>query len=97
MASKNALSRHNIYHDMKRGFLILIIGSFLVLFGFSFFVLYISEWFTKTDAPIMRPIEGFDYVVYVIGQFGFVIGIIGVITQVVGGVSLFVDKKRKSL
>jgi len=82
---------------MKRGFLILIIGSFLVLFGFSFLILYLSEWFVKTDATIMRPIEGFDYAVYVMGPFGFIIGIIGVIIQVIGGVLLFVDRKRKIL
>ncbi len=82
---------------MKRGFAILIIGSILVLFGFSFFILFLSEWFGKMDSSIMRPIEGFDYAVFVIGRFGFIIGIIGVIIQVIGGVLLFVDRKRKNL
>jgi len=79
---------------MKRGFAILIIGSFLVLFGFSFLILYTSEWFGKMDAPIMRPIEGFDYAVFVIGRLGFIIGIIGIVAQVVGGAILFLDRKN---
>lgn len=80
---------------MKRGFVILVIGSFLLLFGFSFLILYVSEWFGKIDAPIMRPMEGFDYVVFVIGRFGFMIGIIGVIIQIIGGITLLIDRKRK--
>lgn len=82
---------------MKRGFVILIIGSFLVIFGFSFFILFMSEWFGKMDAGMMRPIEGFDYAVFVIGRFGFIIGTIGVVIQVIGGIILIVDRKRKIL
>jgi hypothetical protein len=79
---------------MKRGFVILIIGSFLVIFGFSFLILYTSEWFGKMDAGMMRPVEGFDYAVFIIDRFGFIIGIIGVIIQAVGGIVLFVDRKK---
>ncbi|MBI5147288.1 MAG: hypothetical protein HZA84_08780 [Thaumarchaeota archaeon] len=77
---------------MKRGFVILIIGSVLVLFGFSFLILH-DEGFGKMDTTIMQPIEGFDYAVFVIGRFGFIIGIVGVIIQVVGGVILFLDRR----
>lgn len=42
----------------------------------------------------MRPIGGFDYVVFVIGPFGFIIGMI-VVSQVAGGIILFADRKRK--
>ncbi len=80
---------------MKRGFLVLIIGSFLVLFGFSFFILFVSDEFVKMDTAIMQSIEGFDYAVFVIGRFGFMIGIIGIIIQVVGGVILFLDRKNR--
>lgn len=79
---------------MKRGFTILIVGSFLVLFGFSFMILYVSEWFGKMDAPVMHTIEGFDYVVFVIGRFGLILGIIGISIQTSGGIILFIDRKR---
>ncbi|WKT57961.1 hypothetical protein QVH35_11900 [Candidatus Nitrosotenuis chungbukensis] len=41
----------------------------------------------------MRSIEGFYYVVFVIGRFDFITGII---VQIAGGVVLLVDRKRKN-
>ncbi|MGI0040991.1 MAG: hypothetical protein ACRD94_03395 [Nitrosopumilaceae archaeon] len=79
---------------MKRGFIILIAGCFLVLVGFSVVIVYVSEWFGKMDAPIMRPIEGFDYVVIAILPYSFSIGIIGIVVQSVGGIILFLDRKK---
>ena len=88
------LYEHYINHLLvKRGFLILIVGCFLVLFGFSFFILYVTEWFGKMDAPIMQPREGFDYIVFIFGRSGFLIGIFGIVIQAIGGVILYFDKK----
>lgn len=80
---------------MKRAFVILMIGSFFVLFGFSFLILYVSEWFGDMTEPTMRPIDGFDYAIFVIGKLGFIIGTIGIIIQAIGGAILLVDRKRK--
>lgn len=79
---------------MKRGFIILIVGCFLVLFGFLFFILFLTEWFGKMDAPIMQPREGFDYIVFIFGPYGFLIGIIGIVIQAVGGMILYLDKRK---
>ena len=66
----------------------------MVLVGFSVVIVYVSEWFGKIDAPIMRPVEGFDYVVISILPYSFSIGIIGIVVQSVGGIILFLDRKK---
>ncbi|MBI5377638.1 MAG: hypothetical protein HZA82_03345 [Thaumarchaeota archaeon] len=51
-----------------------------------------SKEFVKNDTVITESIKGFDYAVFVIGRFGFMIGII---IQVVGGVILLRDRKNR--
>ena len=80
---------------MKRGFAVLIAGSAIVIFGFSFFALYVSEVLGRMDSPVMQPMDGLDYVVFVMRPSGFIIGIIGVMVQVAGGIVLLADRRRK--
>lgn len=82
-------------HGVKRGFVILIVGSAMVIFGFSFFAWYVSELFDRMDSQVMQPMGGLDYAVFVMRPSGFTIGMIGITIQVAGGTVLFVDRRRK--
>lgn len=72
--------------------LLIIIGLALMIEGFSS-VLYSSfVMFPPTESPIMRPIEGMDYVLFMYKQAFLFSGIIGIFVTFAG---IILWRKRK--
>ena len=64
--------------------LLIIIGIALMIEGFSS-VLYSSfVLFPPTEPPMMRPIEGMDYVLFMYKQVFLLSGIIGIFVTLAG-------------
>lgn len=72
--------------------LLIIIGLALMIEGFSS-VLYSSfVMFPPTEPPMMRPIEGIDYVLFMYKQVFLLSGIIGIFVTIAG---IILWRKRK--
>ena len=73
--------------------LLIIIGIALMIEGFSA-VLYSSfVLFPPTEPPMMRPIEGMDYVLFMYHQAFLFSGMIGIFVTI-AGVILFWRKRK---
>lgn len=64
--------------------LLIIIGLALMIEGFSS-VLYSSfVMFPPTEPPIMKPIEGMDYVLFMYRQIFLLSGVVGIFVTISG-------------
>ena len=80
---------------MKRSYIILIIGTCLIIAGLSLLVVSANMWWSiPTEPPIMRPVEGLDYVIFTINPVMPIIVFSGIVILVIGIVILFIDKKK---
>lgn len=76
---------------MKTRFLI-IIGLALMIEGFSSILYSSFVMFPPTNPPIMRPLEGMDYVLFMYKQAFLFSGIIGIFVTLTG---ILLWRKRK--
>ena len=72
--------------------ILIIIGIALMIEGFSSFLYSSFVMFSPTEPPMMRPIEGIDYVLFMYKQAFLFSGIIGIFVTVAG---IILWKKRK--
>lgn len=72
--------------------LVIIIGIALMAEGFSSVFYSSFVMFPATESPMMRPIEGMDYVLFMYKQVFLASGIAGVFVTVIG-IALW--RKRK--
>ena len=66
-----------------------MIEGFLPTF-YSFFIL-----FAPTEPPMMRTIEGMDYVIIMYRQAFLFSGVIGIFVAIVGGISFWKERTGK--
>ena len=64
--------------------LLIIIGIALMIEGFSSFFYSSFVMFPPTEPPMMRPIEGMDYVLFMYKQAFLFSGIIGIFVTIAG-------------
>ena len=76
---------------MKTKFLI-IIGIAMMIEGFSAVVYSSTVLFPPTEPPMMRPIEGIDYILFTYRQAFLFSGIIGIFATL-AGITLFWRRK----
>jgi hypothetical protein len=72
--------------------IVIIIGIALMAEGFMANIYSSSILFPPTEPPVMRPIEGMDYVLYVYKQAFLASAIVGVLVTFVG---IFLWRKQK--
>lgn len=72
--------------------LVIIIGIALMIEGFSSVIYSSFVMFPPTEPPMMRPIEGMDYVLFMYKQVFLLSGIIGIFVTVAG---IILWRKRK--
>lgn len=72
--------------------LLIIIGMALMIEGFSSVIYSSFVMFPPTEPPMMRPIEGMDYVLFMYKQVFLLSGIIGIFVTI-AGVVLFWRKR----
>lgn len=72
--------------------LLIIIGLALIIEGFSSVFYSSFVMFPPTEPPMMRPIEGMDYVLFMYKQVFLASGIVGIFVTVIG---IILWRKRK--
>jgi len=76
---------------MKTGILI-IFGMSLMIEGFSSVIYSTFILFPPTEPPMMRPIEGINYILFMYRQSFLVSGVIGIFVTIIG---IVLWRKRK--
>ena len=80
---------------MKRSYIILIIGACLIIASFSLMTIYANMLRSiPTEPPIMRPMEGFDYVLFTMNPILPIIRSSGIIILIVGIAIFFIDRRK---
>ena len=80
---------------MKRSYIILIIGACLIISSFSLTTIYADMLRSiPREPPIMRPMEGFDYVLFTMNPILPIIGFSGIIILIVGIAIFFIDRRK---
>jgi len=80
---------------MKRSYIILIVGACLIISSFSLMTIYANMLRSfPTEPPIMRPMEGFDYVLFTMNPILPIIGFSGIIILIVCITIFFIDRKK---
>ena len=72
--------------------LLIVIGLALMIEGFSSVVYSSFVMFPPTQPPIMKPIEGMDYVLFMYRKVFLISGIVGTFVTIIG---IVFWKKRK--
>ena len=80
---------------MKRSYIILIIGACLIISSFSLMTIYANMLQSiPSEPPIMRPMEGFEYVLFTMNPILPIIGFSGIIILLVGIAIFFIDRRK---
>lgn len=72
--------------------LLTIIGTAMTVIGFTGIFSRSTYFLPPTEPPIMRPLEGIEYLVVAYGQVFLFIGMVGIFVTVLG-VSMFWKEK----
>lgn len=75
---------------------LIIIGIMMMVIGFSATVYSSFVLFPPTEPPMMRPIEGMDYVFFMYRQAFLLGGIIGIFVTVAGIIPFWKERTGKS-
>ena len=77
---------------MKTRLLVAIIGIAMTIIGFGAVFSRSTFFLPPTEPPIMRPVEGIEYVIVVHPQLFLFIGIIGIVIIITG---IIIWRKRR--
>ena len=77
--------------EMKPG-LLMIIGLVMTVIGFAATFSRSTYFLPPTEPPIMRPLEGIEYLIVIHSQAFLLIGIIGIFVIIVGFLMFWKEK-----
>ncbi len=78
--SESLLDQCGCHDIVKHSYIILILGSCLIITGFSLMTVSANMWWSiASEPPTMRPVEGFDYVLFTMNPILPIIGFSGII------------------
>ena len=72
--------------------ILMIFGISLMIEGFSSVIYSTFVLFPPTEPPMMRPIEGINYVLFMYSQAFLISGVIGIFVTIIG---IILWRKRK--
>ncbi|HSB57952.1 MAG TPA: hypothetical protein VLD38_09125 [Nitrosopumilaceae archaeon] len=83
---------------MKLSLVFLVTGTCLTFASFSLVALAQNMWWNiPSEIPIMRPMEGLDFVLYTMSPILPLIGFGGIIILAVGAIIFFIGRKKKAV